>query len=141
MNQVKSKIYYDIISGEILTITSECEGCVEPTTKEQDIEIYYQLKNKNIEEIDYIELEYGTLAITFSNAKSYNVNLETKQLEVNYYTQEELDQIQQQNEKNSELNSRVSDVSTYLSNNATTIDDVEDLIIQSEQNKIINGGI
>lgn len=35
------------------------------------------------------------------------------------------------------LNSRVSDISTYLSNNATTIADVEDLIIQSELNKIL----
>ncbi|MCI1478129.1 MAG: hypothetical protein LKH93_06960 [Clostridium beijerinckii] len=141
MNEINAKIYYEKANGNILIITSECQGYVESTTKEQDMQIYDQLKNKNIDDVDFIELEYGTLSNTFSNVKSYKVNLDTKQLEVTYYTQEELHAMQQQARQNEDLNSRVFDISTYLNNNVTTIADVEDLILQSEQNKIINEGM
>lgn len=91
MNQICAKVYYLIATGEVLVITSECQGYVKVTTKTQDITIYPQLQNKTVNEIDYIELEYGILAITFKNAKSFIVNITTKQLEVTYYTQAELD--------------------------------------------------
>lgn len=138
MTQIKSKVYYLITTGEVLTVTSEMQGCVEETTKEQDMEVYPQLKDKNIDEVNFIELEYGTLVTTFNNAKTYKVSLETKQLEVIYYTQEEIESMQNENQETQDLNSRVSDISQYLSGNQTTIADVEDLIIQTEQNKILN---
>ncbi|WP_271814161.1 hypothetical protein [Clostridium beijerinckii] len=141
----KSRVYYLISTGEILLKTSECfsdnDLSIAQTTIQQDIESYPELKGKNSNEIDYIELEYGTLASTFTNAKSYKINLNSKKLEVTYYTQEELNAIQQQDQQNEDLNSRVLDISAYLNRNVTTIADVEDLILQSEQNKIINGGI
>jgi hypothetical protein len=93
MNQIKAKVYYLIETGEVLAITSEMQGNIEKTTKSQDMKIYPQLKDKNTNDVDYIELTYGTLASTFNNAKSYKVNLTTKRLEVTYYTQEELDAI------------------------------------------------
>ena len=89
MNKVCSKIYYEISTGNVLIITAESQGDIENTTKEQDISIYPQLKDKTIDEINYIELEYGTLISTFNNVKSYSVNLETEKLEVTYYTQVE----------------------------------------------------
>lgn len=141
MNQVKAKVYYEVLTGNILLTTGECQGCVKTTTKEEDMSIYTQLKDKKINEIDYIELEYGTLSSTFTNAKSYKINLDSKKLEITYYTQEELNAMQKQAQQNEELNSRVLDISAYLNSNLTTIADVEDLILQAEQNKIINGGI
>lgn len=142
MSQIQARIYFDKITGEVLTITSEIQGCVEETTREQDMKIYTQLKDKNINEVDFIELEYGTLSDTFSNSKSYSVNLDTKKLEVIYYTQEELNIIQQQNQEVQDLNSRVSDITQYLSSsNETTIVEVENSILEIEKNKIINGGM
>ncbi|WP_026885375.1 hypothetical protein [Clostridium beijerinckii] len=140
-NQICSKVYYQIVTGEVLVITTECESTELETTKEQDVNIYNELKDKQISDIDFIKLEYGTLASTLNNSKSYKVNVTAKKLEVIYYAQEELNAIQQQAQRNDDLNARVSDISTYLGNNVTTIADVEDLILQSEQNKIINGGM
>lgn len=142
MNQIATKIYYLIATGEVLTITSEMQGSVESTTKEQDMNLYEQLKNYTIDEVDFIELEYGTLAETFNNAKSYKVNLKSKQLEVIYYTKEELTSMQVQYQENQDLNSRVSDISTYLlGSDSNTIADIENSILEIEKNKIINGGM
>ncbi len=141
MLQIKAKIYYDVTDGNVLVVTSECEGDATETTKEQDLQAYEQLKNKNIDEVDFIELEYGTLATTFTNAKSYKVNINTKQLDITYYTEDELKAMQNKLQNYQELRSRVSDIAQYLANNENSISDVEDLILQSEQNKIINGGI
>ncbi|MBA8980496.1 hypothetical protein [Clostridium saccharobutylicum] len=77
---IGAKIYYDIKTGDVLTITSEMQGNVEETTKEQDMEIYQELTGRNINDVDFIELQYGTLASIFTNAKSYKVNLETKKI-------------------------------------------------------------
>lgn len=141
MNHVKAKVYYLISTGEVLTITPECQGSVEPTTKEQDMNLYEQLKTYNIDEVDFTELEYGTLANTFTNAKSYSINLETKKLEVAYYTQEELEEMKQKYEQQTQevqsLNSKISDISEYLNQNTATIADIEDYILQKEQNKIL----
>lgn len=139
MDKIKSKIYYEISIGNILVITSEKQGIdLEERTKQEDMDIYPQLKDKTIDEVDYIELEYGTLATIFNNSlKSCLVNLETKSLDCVYYTKEELDIIEQQEQLNQVLNNRVSDISQYLSSNKTTVADVEDLIIQTELNKIL----
>lgn len=141
VNQIGAKVYYEISNGNVLLITSEMQDSVEETTKEQDITLYRQLQIKNADEIDYIQLEYGVLLNTFNNAKSYKVNLDSKQLEVVYYTEDELDAIQNQNKSTQELSARVSDISSYLNCNSATIADVEDLILEAEQNKIINGGM
>lgn len=93
---IKAKVYYDILTGNVIIITSEMQGCVLETTKEEDMQLYEELKEKNASDIDFIELEYGTLVNTFTNAKSYSVNTKTKQLKVTYYTQGELENIQKQ---------------------------------------------
>lgn len=144
MIKVCAKAYYVVATGEVLCFTSEIEGDAIENTKERDMEIYPQLKNKNLNDIDFIELEYGTLATTVNNAKSYKINLDTKQLEVTYYTEEELETIKQQNQKEQELNNRVSNISSYLiDSDESTISNVEDTILEVESNKISeeNGGI
>ncbi len=141
MLQIPSKIYFILATGEILTITSEMQGTVEPTTKEQDMEVYPQLKDKNPDEIDFIELEYGTLATTFTNVKSYSVDVQNKKLNLVYYTQEELDAQKQAMTDEQTTNSRISAISNYASQNTTCIDDLENAIIQLELTKIQNGDV
>lgn len=93
MAQIKSKVYYEIATGNVLTITSESEGGVIEKNKNDDMTECEQLKSYNENEVDYIELEYGTSLITCNNAKSFNVDLATKKLQVEYLTQSEIDEI------------------------------------------------
>lgn len=144
MNQIKAKIYYLISTGEILTITSEMEGCVEETTKEQDMKIHSQLKDKSIDEVDFIELEYGTMASTFNNIKSYSVDVENKKLNFVYFLDAELAEQKKQydlpNRFNEELTSKISSISEYLNQDTSSIADIEDYILQKELNNL-NGGM
>lgn len=137
MNNVKAKIYYLLSTGEGLLTTSEMTGDVVETTKEQDILAYTQLKDKKIDEIDFIELEYGTAKATLHKVKSCKVDLKTKKLECIYYTDEEIAQRSNQCKSRRDLISRVSDLTQYLYNNEDATSAVEDLIIQTEQNKIL----
>jgi hypothetical protein len=139
MNQICAKIYYLIATGEVLAVTAEMQGSVEPSTKERDMEVYDILKDKFIDEIDYIELEYGTLATTFNNAKSYSVNLSTRTFEVIKYTQEELDGQAQVIADKQVTESRINTISEYVNQNTSSIDDIENAIIQYELTNIENG--
>ena len=87
------------------------------------MEKYKELQNFSINEVDFIELQYGTVAKLFRNSKSYKINLETKSLDVIYYTQEELNAMQQQNQEAQDLNSSISNI--------------ESSILEIEENKIL----
>lgn len=88
---IKSKVYYDQ-TGAVLLITSEQHQGAK-TTIQEDIQYQEALKNKSIDDISFIELEFGTLSATIENSKSYNVDIATKKLNVIYYTQAEIDEI------------------------------------------------
>lgn len=87
---ISAKIYYEKHTGQVLQITSEMTGNVSPTTKEQDMAMYDTLKNFNENDVDFITLEYGTLAETFGYAKEWYVDTENKKLIIEYFTEEEI---------------------------------------------------
>ncbi len=141
-NNVCSKIYYKKDSGEIILTTPEVKIGGVLTNKEEDYIMQKALQIFNIDDIEYITLPYGTLATAFKNAKTYSINLDTKELEVTYYTEDELKEIQKQEEESQVGSNRVEDIKSYLDNaDDTTISKVEDTILETESNKIINGGI
>jgi hypothetical protein len=80
-------------TGAVLLITAEMQGDIFETTKEHDFEAYEELQNVDINKTDFITIEYGTYSKVFNNHKSCIVDLETKQLKVDYYTQAEIDEI------------------------------------------------
>ena len=138
--QINSKVYYDNKTGQVITITGECEGTVLVSTKEQDMKQHLALKDKNINEIDFVELEYGTMAATFENAKWYHVDLATNQLKVDYYTVEELGIIQSQNQDQEDLRVRLVDLSEYLTDQPNeSLSSIEEFIMQKEINKVMEG--
>lgn len=140
MNTVNAKVYYDNATGDVILITSECMGDVRSTTKAEDMGIYSELTNRPIDSVDFIELEYGTLRSAFNNVKSYTVNIETKQLELVYYTDSELQEIKDQETAGILLGSRIADISTYLKDQPSdTIAEFENYILQTELNKITEG--
>lgn len=139
MNKICAKIYYLVSTGEILFITSECQGCVSTTTKEQDMNIYQQLQGYTVSEINYIELTYGTLTSIFKNVKSYKVNPTTKKLEITYYTQDELDIMQKEQETEQTILDRISTISEYANLDNNLIDTLENAIIEYETTLITSG--
>ena len=139
--EIKSKVYYEITTGNVIHITPEFIGFVE-RTKDQDMSTYVALKDKNINDVDFIELEYGTLLSIFNNLKSFHINLELKSLEYEYYTAEELQAMQSQDQESQILNNRISDISDYLQQQSdNVITDFEDYILQKELNKTLEGMI
>ncbi|MFW2501752.1 hypothetical protein [Clostridium diolis] len=143
MDKVPAKIYFLISNGEVLAVTGEMQWAPSVTTKEEDMEVYPQLQGKNIDDIDYVELEYGTLASTFINIKSYSVDVSTKKLNCFYYTQEELDAIKLEQEVQQAgkqlIQDRINLISDYANLDTNSITELENSIIEYEQNKIMNG--
>jgi len=138
MKKIPAKVYYEKSTNNILVTTTEYT-CSNKSmgTKELDMITYLELKDKLLDEVDFIELEYGTL----NNIKSYSINSITKTLDIVYYTQDEIDAKNKEIEDQQDLNARVSNISEYLNQDTSTITDVEDYILQKEQNKILNGGM
>ena len=139
MDKLCAKVYYEVATGEVLLRTGEMEGAVVENTKEQDIQAYPELKGKTIEEIDFIELTYGTLIGTFTNVKSYSVNVETKALECVYYTKDDINAQKAEQQAQEALNSSASTIADYMNTDTTSIADIENYILQRETNKITGG--
>lgn len=78
------RIYYLKVDGRVILDTGEAEGWVNPTTSEQDWEIYSELSKYNKSEVDYIELKWGEFKTEFSECTSYKVNIDTKEIEFDY---------------------------------------------------------
>ena len=78
------RIYYLKVDGRVVLDTGEAEGWVNPTTTEQDWEIYSELSKYNKSEVDFIELQFGEFKTEFAECTSYRVNVDTKQLEFDY---------------------------------------------------------
>ncbi|MFW2490956.1 hypothetical protein ACN077_20675 [Clostridium chromiireducens] len=124
---IKSKIYYNL-TGIVIAVTPEQEKGV-ITTIETDLD---HIPDLDIKTISCIELPYGTMAETFNNAKSYSVNVETKELIIEHgETTPVIDD---------ELTERIFNLSEYLSQqSAETVTDIENYILQNEINKIMEG--
>ena len=78
------RIYFLKVDGRVVLDTGEAEGWVNPTTTEQDWEIYTELSKYNKSEVDFMELQFGEFKTEFAECTSYRVNVETKQLEFDY---------------------------------------------------------
>ena len=141
--EIGAKISYEKNSGNVILITSEMCGSCEERSKELDMDFYSQLKDYNIDDVDFIQLEYGTMAKTFENLKSYSINTETKKLECIYFTKEEIEEMQNYTEQYVQDQQIIVDrnfgISEYLIENPNSIADVENYILQNEINKIMEG--
>jgi hypothetical protein len=123
------RIFFSKSNGNILVITSG-------TTTDQDLSMYKELQN---DDMDFTELDNGTSLKDFSTFKSYKINLDTKKLEVTYYTQEELNEIKINNEKQQEVLNRINTILQYSNLDKSSISDLENYILQREKDRIIGG--
>lgn len=83
-NYIGRRIYFLKIDGRVVLNTGEAEGGVNPTTVEQDWEIYSELKKYTKESVDCIELEYGEFRTEFGECTSYKIDVNNKNIIFDY---------------------------------------------------------
>ena len=51
IKQIGTKIYYCLLTGNVIKIIGDCQGYVKETTFNEDIEIYAELKERDKDSI------------------------------------------------------------------------------------------
>lgn len=84
MKQIGTKIYYCLLSGNVIKIRGDMRGCVRETTFDEDYEIYSELKERDKDTIGLLTFEYGEYPKLSKNSTGVMVDLETKELIFSY---------------------------------------------------------
>lgn len=84
IKQIGTKIYYCLLTGNIIQIIGDCQGYVRETTFDEDYEIYAELKEREKSSIGLLIFEYGEYPKLSQNSTGVMVNLKTKELIFNY---------------------------------------------------------
>ena len=59
IKQIGTKIYYCLITGNVIKIIGDMQGYVKVTSFDEDYEIYPELKERSKETIGLLTFEYG----------------------------------------------------------------------------------
>ena len=117
------RLYYNIITGVILYDTGERIGeNIVDSTVEDDFKYSLELRNQNRDIVDYLQLEPGQYNEEFSEAVTYRVNPETKELEFGYEINKDYTgfqspykkQIAELKKENEEYKNRIADLEIIL---------------------------
>ena len=84
IKQIGTKIYYCLLTGNVIKIIGDMQGYVKETTFNEDVEIYTELKERDKSAIGLLQFEYGEYPKLSKNATGVMVNLETKELIFSY---------------------------------------------------------
>ena len=84
IKQIGSKIYYCLLSGNVIKIIGDMQGYVKETTFDEDIEIYTELKERDKDTIGLLQFSYGEYPILSKGSTGVMVDLETKELIFSY---------------------------------------------------------
>ena len=84
IKQIGTKIYYCLLTGNVIKVIGDMMGYVKETTFDEDIEIYTELKERDIESIGLLTFNYGEYPKLSQNASGVMVDLETKELIFSY---------------------------------------------------------
>lgn len=84
MKQIGTKIYYCLLTGNVIKIIGDCQGYVRETTFDEDYEIYTELKERNRGSIGLLTFEYGEYPKLSKGSTGVMVNLKTKELIFSY---------------------------------------------------------
>lgn len=84
IKQIGTKIYYCLLSGNVIKIVGDCQGYVRETTFDEDYEIYTELKERDKSSIGLLIFEFGEYPKLSKGSTGVMVNLETKELEFSY---------------------------------------------------------
>ena len=84
IKQIGTKIYYCLLTGNVIKIIGDMMGYVKETTFSEDIEIYTDLKERDINTIGLLQFNYGEYPKLSKNSSGVIVDLETKELIFSY---------------------------------------------------------
>ena len=84
IKQIGTKIYYCLLTGNVIKIIGDSMGYVRETTFSEDIKIYAELKERDIESIGLLQFNYGEYPKLSQNASGVMVDLKTKELIFSY---------------------------------------------------------
>ena len=84
MKKIGTKIYYCLLTGNVIKIIGDMQGYVKETTFDEDYEIYTELKERDKSSIGLLIFEYGEYPKLSQNSTGVMVNLETKELIFSY---------------------------------------------------------
>ena len=84
MKQIGTKIYYCLLTGNVIKIMGDMQGYVKETTFDEDIEIYTELKERDKETVGLLQFEYGEYPKLSQGSTGVVVDLETKELIFSY---------------------------------------------------------
>lgn len=84
MKQIGTKIYYCLLTGNVIKIIGDMQGYVKETTFDEDYEIYSELKERNKSSIGLLTFDYGEYPKLSKGSTGVMVNLETKELIFSY---------------------------------------------------------
>ena len=84
IKQLGAKIYYCLLTGNVIKIIGDMQGYVKETSFDEDIEIYTELKERDRDNIGLLQFKYGEYPKLSQGATGVMVNLETKELIFSY---------------------------------------------------------
>ena len=84
IKQSGTKIYYCLLTGNVIKIIGDMQGYVKETSFDEDIEIYSELKERDKDSIGLLQFSYGEYPILSKGSTGVMVNLETKELIFSY---------------------------------------------------------
>lgn len=84
IKQIGTKIYYCLVTGNVIKIIGDMQGYVKATSFDEDYEIYTELKERDKDSIGLLQFEYGEYPKLSKGSTGVMVNLETKELIFSY---------------------------------------------------------
>lgn len=84
IKKIGTKIYYCLLTGNVIKIIGDCQGYVRETTFDEDYEIYSELKERNKSSIGLLIFEFGEYPKLSKGSTGVMVNFETKELIFSY---------------------------------------------------------
>ena len=84
IKQIGTKIYYCLLTGNVIKVIGDMQGYIKETTFNEDMEIYTELKERDSDTIGLLQFEYGEYPKLSKNSTGVMVNLETKELIFSY---------------------------------------------------------
>ena len=133
MKQLGTKIYYCLLTGNVIKIISDMQGYVRETSFDEDIEIYTELKERDKNTIGLLEFEYGEYPKLSQNASGVMVDLKTKELIFSY---EELPQEPIEPTEIEIMQNEIKELKEELTQIKTSIASLTSLITATLEEKI-----
>ena len=84
INQIGTKVYYCLLTGNVIKIIGDMMGCVKETSLDEDIEIYTELKERDRDSIGLLQFKYGEYPKLSKGSTGVMVDLDTKELIFSY---------------------------------------------------------